>query len=219
MDRRKALSTVALLFGGTIIGGEAFLTGCKTPGRKEGVFAPDDVAFLDEVSETILPTTAASPGAKAAQTGQFMKTFVMDCYEPEDQKLFIDGIGKINDESNKKFGKDFMNLTAQQKHDLLDAIDTTSKAELKQSDAYFDAMTEVQNQAQVMEQNYAGKNQRALKLRSNPTYYFMLMKQLTLLGYFTSKLASNTALRYEAVPGKYDGNYPYKKGDKAWATS
>jgi hypothetical protein len=218
MDRRQALSTVALLVGGSIVGAEFFLSGCKAS-RKEGVFAADDVAFLDEVAETILPATAASPGAKAAQTGQFMKMFITDCYEPEDQKLFIDGIGKINDESNKKFSKDFMQLAADQKQELLSEIDKNAKAEGKESNKYFDAMTANENEAQVMEQNFSGKNQHALKLRANPNYYFMLMKQLTLLGYFTSKLASNTALRYEAVPGRYDGNYPYKKGDKAWATN
>jgi hypothetical protein len=45
-----------------------------------------------------------------------------------------------------------------------------------------------------------------------------MIKQLTILGYFTSETGATKALRYEAVPGKYDGAYPYKKGDKAWAT-
>jgi hypothetical protein len=44
------------------------------------------------------------------------------------------------------------------------------------------------------------------------------MKQLAILGYFTSKEGATKALRYVAVPGKYDGALPYKKGDKAWAT-
>ena len=78
MDRREALSRVALIFGGTIIGAEAFLSGCKTTPKKEGLFADADIALLDEVGDTILPTTAASPGAKAAQIGQFMKTIVTD---------------------------------------------------------------------------------------------------------------------------------------------
>ncbi|TAJ45938.1 MAG: gluconate 2-dehydrogenase subunit 3 family protein, partial [Chitinophagaceae bacterium] len=30
MNRREALSSVALLLGGTILGAEAFLSGCKT---------------------------------------------------------------------------------------------------------------------------------------------------------------------------------------------
>jgi hypothetical protein len=45
-----------------------------------------------------------------------------------------------------------------------------------------------------------------------------MMKQLTLFGFFTSKEGATQALRYIAVPGHYDGAYPYKKGDKAWAT-
>ena len=50
-------------------------------------------------------------------------------------------------------------------------------------------------------------------------HYFTMLKQLTLLGYFTSEAGASQTLRYVAVPGKYDGALPYKKGDKAWATS
>ena len=60
MNRRDALGRVALLFGGTIVGGAAFLEGCRQPDAKSIVglsFSPDDVAFLDEVAETIIPTT------------------------------------------------------------------------------------------------------------------------------------------------------------------
>ena len=34
----------------------------------------------------------------------------------------------------------------------------------------------------------------------------------------SSKEGATQALRYLPIPGKYDGSYPYKKGDKAWAT-
>jgi hypothetical protein len=43
------------------------------------------------------------------------------------------------------------------------------------------------------------------------------MKDLSVVGYFTSEIGCTQALRYEPVPGRYDGAYPYKKGDKAWA--
>jgi hypothetical protein len=49
-------------------------------------------------------------------------------------------------------------------------------------------------------------------------HFFTMLKQLTILGYFTSEAGATQALRYVAVPGKYDGAFPYKKGDKAWAT-
>lgn len=43
-----------------------------------GSFTLQDAAFLDEVADTILPTTARSRGAKAAGTGAFMALMVTD---------------------------------------------------------------------------------------------------------------------------------------------
>ncbi len=50
-----------------------------------------------------------------------------------------------------------------------------------------------------------------------PKPYFRLMKELTLLGYFTSEIGCTQARRYIETPGRYEACIPYKKGDKAWA--
>jgi hypothetical protein len=50
-----------------------------------------------------------------------------------------------------------------------------------------------------------------------PPHYFTLMKQLTLLGFFTSEPGSTRVLRYRPVPGKYRGCVPYRKGETSWA--
>ena len=189
MNRRDALSRVALLLGGTVVGANMFLEGCKPADKKEGArlqFKPEDTAYLDEIAETILPATS-TPGAKAAKVGAFMTVMVNDCYTPDDQKIFHEGMGKLNDASKKKFDKDFMSITAQQRHDLLVEIDK--------------------------EQRDYAKN----KKQDEPTHYFRMMKELTLLGYFTSEPGATQALRYVESPGKYEGCIPYKKGDKAWA--
>lgn len=52
----------------------------------------------------------------------------------------------------------------------------------------------------------------------NP-HYFKLMRELIVLSYFTSEIGCSQALRYLAIPGKFVGDYPYKKGDRAWATA
>lgn len=190
MNRRDALSRVALLLGGTVVGGTLFLEGCKQS-DKYGVgetFTPEDIAYLDEVSETIIPTTD-TPGAKAAKVGTFMTVMVNDCYDEKDQKTFKEGMGKLNDASDKKFKSGFMTITPEQRKQLLTEIDAEQK-------------------------EYA-KN----KKKEDPNHYFRLIKELTLLGYFTSEIGATKALRYMAVPGRYDGCLPYKKGDKAWATS
>src|SRR5436853_270119 len=123
MDRRELLKMIALLTGGVVVGGETFLTGCKNPESVGGAtFTEKDIAFLDEVGETILPATQ-TPGAKAARIGQFMRTIVNDCYEEDDQKTFHEGIGELNDAAEKKFDHSFMNLSPEQKHDLLAGLD------------------------------------------------------------------------------------------------
>jgi len=208
MNRREALSSVVLLLGGTIIGADAFLSGCKTIGKKEEFFATSDIALLDEVGETILPATASSPGAKEARIGDFMKVIVTDCYNENDQNIFIGGIKKLNEASKKKYGKDFMNLAAGQKHELLVALDKKAKD-------HQDAINKRNNNL-TPEQKYE-KEHKANKDVEDSPHYFAMMKQLTLWGYFTSEPGATKALCYLPVPGHYDGCIPYKKGDKAWA--
>ena len=219
MNRRELLRMVSLATGAVVIGGEFFLTGCKNNDAILGgaTFSKDDIAFLDEVADTIIPTTT-SPGAKAAKVGTFMTVMVNDCYTKVDQKLFHAGISKLNEASTKKFSKSFMDITALQRLELLTEIDKNAKAFNKNVDAIFDAYTPEQKTQMALEKNKDGKDAKADKIRENPNYYFVQMKQLTLLGYFNSKEGATQALRYIAVPGKYDGNFPYKKGDKAWAT-
>ena len=86
MNRRDALSRVGLLLGGTIVGANMFLEGCKPADKKAGdnlTFSPEDSAYLDEIAETILPATS-TPGAKAAKVGAFMIVMVTDCYTKDD---------------------------------------------------------------------------------------------------------------------------------------
>ncbi|WP_162416727.1 gluconate 2-dehydrogenase subunit 3 family protein [Cyclobacterium roseum] len=47
--------------------------------------------------------------------------------------------------------------------------------------------------------------------------YILMIKDLTLLGYFTSEVGATQALRYIETPGRYDPCMEYNKGDKAWA--
>ncbi|THU36831.1 gluconate 2-dehydrogenase subunit 3 family protein [Niastella caeni] len=190
MNRRDALSRVALLLGGSVIGAEFFLSGCGTGDKKIGQsvdFTADDIAYLDEVAETIIPATD-TPGAKAAKVGTFMTVMVKDCYDEKNQKVFLEGMNKLNEASKKKFGgSGFMKITPEQRKELLTEIDK--------------------------EQKEYGKN----KKKEDDVHYFTQMKQLTLLGYFTSEPGATQALRYVPVPGKFEACIPYKKGDKAWA--
>ncbi len=51
-----------------------------------------------------------------------------------------------------------------------------------------------------------------------PAHFFKMMKQLTVLGYFTSEIGASQALLYEEAPGKFDGNMAFKPGDRYFFT-
>ncbi len=50
-----------------------------------------------------------------------------------------------------------------------------------------------------------------------PAHYFRMMKELALLGFFTSKIGCTQALRYVEAPGRFDPCLPYTPGEPAWA--
>lgn len=49
------------------------------------------------------------------------------------------------------------------------------------------------------------------------TPFIIMIKELTLFGYFTSEIGCNQALNYLPVPGAYKSCMPLEEGQKAWA--
>ena len=188
ITRREAITTSALVLGGTLVGSQILLTACSAPEKGTGLFAFDDIKFLDEIGETILPATASSPGAREVSIGKFMQIMVTDCFNSDNQKIFLEGIIKLDDFSRTTYSKKFMSLSGAEKQDLLVAVDEEAKK--------------------------YGHN----KPKNAPGHYFSLMKELTMKGYFTSEPGATKALRYVPIPGRYDGCVDYAKGDPAWAT-
>jgi hypothetical protein len=197
MNRREAISRVAIILGSTIIGGDLFLAGCKSSATS---FALNEgqIALLNEVGETILPTTAASGGAKAAKVGEFMQVMVRDCYSPADQDIFLSGLDKLNDFSKKNASKDFFKCSASERQDVLVKLDAEVKEYKKQNDLLKQQELEKEKASQ------AGGKPNYIK-KEIPDHYFAMIKQLTLLGYFTSEVGYK-AQSYVSVPGHYDGN-------------
>lgn len=210
MDRRELLKMIAALTGGAVIGADFLLAGCKNPSAGTAIrFTEKDIAFLDEVAETILPATN-TPGAKAAQVGRFMTVIVTDCYEETEQKVFYGGMQQLDEASRKMFQKSFMNITPANRHQLLLAIDKEAR-EYQKKKSEFD---KDQNDKEKAEHNKGNKDFKKEKM---PSHYFTLMKQLTIWGYFTSKEGITQALRYVPVPGRYEGCIDYKKADKIFS--
>jgi len=198
MDRRTAISRVAIILGGTIIGADLFIGGCKSDLQGQPILSEAQIGYLNEVAETILPKTAASDGAKAANVGVFMKTMVRDCYSAENQQIFFTGLEELEELCKKTQGKGFLSCSAAEKHQLLLKLDTEVKEDKKKNDLLQQKEADKEKASQA-----SGKPNYIKKMP--PTPYFTMIKQLTLLGYFTSEIGYKS-LGYVPVPGHYDGN-------------
>jgi Gluconate 2-dehydrogenase subunit 3 len=221
ITRREAVARVAVLLGGVaLIGGSALITGCRT--EKTNVaftpFTPDETAYLDEIADTILPTTS-TPGAKAAKTGEFMARMVTDSYSDDDQKIFRAGMVKLDDASKKmNGGKTFMQATPEQRLALLKSLDK-EQADFSAKQRLDGLKRSKEFLAQGVQENAPKTESQVATMASTepPNRYFRMMKELSLLGYFTSEIGCTQAQVYEESPGKYEPCIPYKPGQKAYA--
>lgn len=64
----------------------------------------------------------------------------------------------------------------------------------------------------------ATADERERRLGALDPAAFALLKDLTLVGYFTSRVGATKALAYDGDPGGYHGCLPLRPGQKAWAT-
>jgi hypothetical protein len=193
MTRREALRRVSALLGGAALVGEtAWLAACASSGAPRAgnaaPFSAADIALLDEIAETILPETS-TPGARAAGVGPFIATMVADTYDPRELRAFRDGLKSLERESAAQLGVAFMAATSVQRRELLERLD--------------------HEQHEDMRARAPGD--------TRPAHYFRMLKELALLGYFTSEIGYTQAMRYAETPGRFDPCVPHTAGERAWA--
>lgn len=199
MKRRDALARVALLMGGTLSAPTmlAFLEGCKSSTETSTSltfpFSADRQSLVSEIAEIIIPKTD-TPGAKDAKVGEFIEMMLKDCYAAKDQNSFAAGLADLEK-------KDFLKATPEEQTKILKELEATAKVASEKTSAERKKFTE------------AGKEYTD----DQGVPFFRLMKELTLLGYFTSEPGATLALEYVPVPGRYDGCIDLKPGQKAWA--
>jgi hypothetical protein len=226
INRREAIRRVSVLLGGAaFVGGSGLLAAVEKAsgaGQAPGEFSTQDVAYLDEIAETILPATK-TPGAKAAKTGAFMALMVTDCYSPAEQKVFFDGMRKVDEAMRKANNVSFMAAAPAQRLAVLTTLDYEQKRVMdarEAADRKRKGLSPIVkgDETEAKAENVPGTPVVAAQtLSPEPAHYFRMMKELALLGFFTSKIGCTQALRYVEAPGRFDPCLPYSPGEPAWA--
>lgn len=65
--------------------------------------------------------------------------------------------------------------------------------------------------------NVTEKNELVKQTMTDDKPFFLLLKELTTTGYFTSEIGATKALAYLPVPGKFESCIPIKPNQKTWA--
>jgi hypothetical protein len=193
MNRREALQRAALVLGYTISipTMSAVLNGCKA--RPELAFKPEfftaeQASLIAEVSEIIIPKTD-TPGAKDAGVPKFIDLLVRDCYKKEDQDTFLKGLEEFDKGAKDAYGDAFLDLDPGQQAEYVTKVHSDMIAASKEVD-----------------------------MRGKPRPFIHSMKELTVVGFFTSEPGATQVLQYVPVPGAYKGCIPLSEVGKTWAT-
>lgn len=209
MNRRDALMQVAAFMGTTLsIPALADTLEASVARRaatgKPLLFTADQDTMVAELADVIIPTTS-TPGAKAAKVNEIIDVVLKDCYKEADQKQFLDGLARTNQIAKGSYNKSFLDCDNAQRIQVVKMLEQEAK----------------QQRADMAAQAKNNTGQQDIQMpaekRKSTTPFFAMLKDLTLMGYFTSEIGCTQALEYVAVPGRYDGCITLKPGQKAWA--
>jgi gluconate 2-dehydrogenase gamma chain len=194
MNRREALKRTAWVMGGVVSAPAimGILKGCKAEPKIDWKpeFLAQDQAGIVSEVAEIIIPKTDTPGAKEVGVPGFIDNILKDCYSKEDQDRFTTGLVSFNEEAQKAYGDAFMDLEPEQQQEYV---------------------KKVHDEAIKAEQTTQPAPKRP---------FILMMKELTMLGFFTSKVGATQVLQYDPVPGAYKGCIPLSEAGngKTWAS-
>ncbi len=129
MNRREALKAGTAALGGVLFASSGVVA-AWAPERTEastGILSRDDQALAEEIADTLLPATAASPGAKAAGVGATMNLLLTDCYATDEQRRIVSGLGELRAMCRDRCGDGFASMTRAERERMLREIDAVAR--------------------------------------------------------------------------------------------
>ena len=194
MTRRDAIKKTAWLTGCAVSATTvaAVLAGCKADVSDswEGkVLSSSQYEAVSELAEFILPKTN-TPGAKDVFVGRFIDEMLAGFYEEKEKTSFILGLNSCMTYASDTFSKPLAELNKDEIKLVMDELIRQAKSETEKQKDDDDPIKP----------------------------FFLQLKHLSMLGYYTCEEISTNVLVFDPVPGDYDGCYPLEEtGGRAWA--
>lgn len=202
MDRREFLQCASVLVSG--LGASQVGLALSEEQRRYLADAPDYVTaaasyfnpaqrrVVAAIADVIIPQTE-TPGAIDAGVPRYIELMVQDWLNDQERALFDGGLAALQARVQENHAATFEQLSAPQQLALLEQLE----AEASDSDWY-----EIGN----VQRTYI-----------SDAPFICQIKELTVYGFFTSKVGSTQVLRYDPMPMEFDGDTPLQPGDTSWA--
>ncbi len=231
ITRREALRRTALLLGGTLsaptIAG--VLAGCGSD-RSRGAAARPTVLTerqreqVATIAEHIIPETD-TPGARAVNVDAFIDEMLARYYPAEERELFLAGLASVDERARRQHSSPFLECSPEQQRDLLVLLDRESlgpeaRAALQPEEPDIRARTDASGSPlppEAAADSVRWIHGEVWEAHDEARPFFRTMKELTLVGYYTSKPGATVELRHEAVPGRWEGCIPFSQVGRTWA--
>jgi len=196
ITRREALGRVAILLGGAIsaptlagvLDAATRRAWATAQGWTPRTLDAGQLELVAVIAEHIIPETD-TPGARAAGVHRFVDTLLTDHYPAAERDRFLDGLRGVDTRSRSRHGKPFVECVAEQRVALLTEMD---------------------------EETYPPRGSDTATPAGDETWFFRRMKELTLVGYYTSEMGATRELHISPF-GPYHGDIPYRSVGRSWA--
>ena len=147
---------------------------------------PHQNATVTTIAEIIIPQTD-TPGAKAARVNEFIDLILTEWYDDEERSIFLTGLTEIDASARNLLGKDFIDCEEKFQTKILRGLDD-----------------EVASDRSAVRR---GSSRRRPPERN----FFFMIKQLTLIGYYTSQIGFEQELHGEIIPARHAGCVPLEE--------
>jgi gluconate 2-dehydrogenase gamma chain len=194
MQRREALRIFAAgavlpVFSPELLA--LFRQAQPAPGYKVRTLTPHLNETVIAMTEQIIPATD-TPGAKDARVNEFIDVILTEWATPEERARFIAGLEDIDKQSQKLFGKNFVDASPDQQIAQLRAIDDVTLAGRV-------ARAHHGNHVEPPDQQLKGD-------------FWEVFKRITVHGYYTSEIGFSQELKLQIIPGAQHGCQPLGPG-------
>lgn len=147
---------------------------------------PHQNATVTVISELIIPQTN-TPGAKAARVNEFIDLILSEWYDEEEKSTFLTGLTDIDARARELFGKDFVECGEKPQVEILHGLDD-----------------------EVAAAREPDRRRRRRNVPPERSFFFMI-KQLTLIGYYTSQIGFEQELHGEIIPSRHAACVPLEE--------